>query len=234
MKEAAIHILYEDADVVVCEKPFGVPSQSDKSLDYDMVNRLKNYLFLKQETKGEPYVGLIHRLDRPVGGIMVFAKNKESAKKLSESIRSKEISKKYLAIVTCDPKAPMPVGKHTLTDYIAKEAKTNTAYLAKASDKQAKKAELIYQVIDKKEDCLLVEVELLTGRHHQIRLQLASHLGGIWGDTKYNPLFREKKGAFQIGLYAYQLSFLHPRNKKVLTFSCKPKGIPFDFFSLTE
>ena len=122
-------IIYEDNDIIVVNKPVGVPSQSDRTGDMDMVSRLKNYLFAKNPQKGEPYVGIIHRLDRPVGGIMVFAKTKKAAATLSKAVQEHKLKKQYLAVVT---KAfPEKLGKEAelLTDYLLKDAKTNTSRL---------------------------------------------------------------------------------------------------------
>ncbi len=232
MKQVQINILFEDADIIVCEKPSGVPSQSDKTGDYDMVNRLKNYLFEKEPKKGEPYIGLIHRLDRPVGGIMVFAKTPLAAKRLSESVRGNDMKKQYLAVLNYDGTKELLKDKKQLIDYLVKDARTNCSRITSAQDKDGKKAELFYQIKEVKEGCSLAEVELMTGRHHQIRLQMATHLGGIWGDTKYNPMFKDKAGFSRMGLYAYQLAFTHPITKRKVDFTLLPDGEPFDLFAL--
>ena len=232
MKQVEINIIFEDNDVIVCEKPSGIPSQSDKTGDYDMVNRLKNYLFEKDPKKGEPYIGLIHRLDRPVGGIMVFAKTPLAAKRLSESVRGNDMKKRYLAVLNYDGTKELINKPKQLVDYLEKDARTNCSRITTAQDKNAKKAELFYQIKEVKEGCSLVEVELKTGRHHQIRLQMATHLGGIWGDTKYNPLFQDKTGFSRMGLYAYQLEFTHPITKRKVKFTLLPEGEPFDLFTL--
>ncbi len=232
MKQIEINILFEDNDIIVCEKPSGIPSQSDKTGDYDMVNRLKNYLFEKDPKKGEPYIGLIHRLDRPVGGIMVFAKTPLAAKRLSESVRGNDMKKRYLAVLNYDGTKDLRKEPTQLRDYLVKDARTNCSRITTAQDKNGKKAELFYQIKEVKAECSLVEVELKTGRHHQIRLQMATHLGGIWGDTKYNPLFQDKAGFSRMGLYAYQLGFTHPITKRKVKFTLFPEGEPFDLFTL--
>lgn len=222
-----ITILFEDADILVCEKPAGIPSQSDKTSDYDMVNRLKNYLFQKNPKAGEPYIGLVHRLDRPVGGVMVFAKTKAAARALSESIRSKEMSKNYLAILNFDGHDELLKEPQLLTDYIKKDGRTNLSKITESQDKEGKKAELLYVIKAAEDGLSLAEITLLTGRHHQIRVQMAAHLGGILGDTKYNPLYQNKPGFYKIGLYAYKLEFAHPNSKKLLSFEFIPIEEPF-------
>lgn len=232
MKQVDLNILFEDNDILVCEKPSGIPSQSDKTGDYDMVNRLKNYLFEKEPKKGEPYIGLIHRLDRPVGGIMVFAKTPLAAKGLSESVRGSDMKKRYLAVLTYDGTKQLQNEPEQLIDYLVKDARTNCSCITSAQDKNGKRAELFYQIKVVNEGCSLVEVELKTGRHHQIRVQMATHLGGIWGDTKYNPMFQDKAGFSRMGLYAYQLEFTHPITKCKVNFTLLPQEEPFHLFNL--
>lgn len=231
-----LNILFEDADIIVCEKPAGVPAQSDKTGDYDMVNYLKNYIFEK-DSKTIPYIGLIHRLDRPVGGIMVFAKSQQAAKVLSEQLRTKQMKKHYVAVVTGDLSNRIGKEKEKLEDYIVKDGKTNLSKFSTMNDKNAKKAELYYRVIGVLNTenssypvLSLVEVELLTGRHHQIRIQLSKNITGLWGDTKYNKLFSQNKGWTNIALYAYRIEFVHPINKKKLEFALVPESEPFQLF----
>jgi 23S rRNA pseudouridine1911/1915/1917 synthase len=225
-----INILFEDQSIIVCEKPVGVPSQSDKTGDFDMVNRLKNYIYEQDPQKRQPYVGIVHRLDRPVGGIMVFAKTSAIAKDLSEQIRKKEIKKKYLTVLSRDLSGALQQEKKILEDYIVKDGKTNLSKISVAQDKNAKKAELYYKVLEVKENLSLVEVELITGRHHQIRVQMTENVAGLWGDTKYNPQFQKEKGWSNIALYAYYLEFDHPKTNKRLIFDLQPKGEPFNHF----
>lgn len=234
-------ILYEDNDILVCEKPAGVPSQSDKTSDYDMVNRLKNYLYNNSSSNAIPYIGLVHRLDRPVAGLMVFAKTPFATKELSHQIQERMMCKKYLAVVTADLSDSIGKEKQLLTDYIAKNSKTNLSSIVSANSKMGKKAQLYYCILATKKDSSLsmpvssfvslIEVELITGRHHQIRVQLASHIGGIWGDTKYNPIFQDSlhQNWTNIALYAYDLTFLHPKTKKKLHFRNIPESDIFQF-----
>lgn len=236
-----INILFEDNNIIVCEKPVGVPSQSDKTSDYDMVSRLKNYVHETGQVSGEPYLGIVHRLDRPVGGIMVFAKTPSAAKHLSEQIRLNKVHKKYLAVVTAD--LSKKVGKeYSLTDYLVKDGRTNLSKITNKKDKNGKKAELNYKVLESAEcetmleeegimKASLIEVTLLTGRHHQIRVQMSNAKLGLWGDTKYNTLYNNYKGWINVALYSYQLSFVHPKTEKLMHFELFPKEAPFNRFS---
>ena len=142
-----INILFEDDHILVCEKPAGVPSQSDKTADFDMVNRLKNYLYEKDSGMTNPYIGVVHRLDRPVGGIMVFAKTPFAAKQLSEQIQKREMKKKYLTVTTTDLTKEIGKEKILLTDYLLKDGRTNLSRISGEKDKNAKKAQLYYKVL---------------------------------------------------------------------------------------
>lgn len=224
-----INLLFEDSDIIVCEKPAGVPSQSDKTADFDMVNRLKNYVYEKAGMKEQPYIGIVHRLDRPVGGIMVFAKTPMAAKQLSEQIRLKEVRKYYRAVITEDLTKELGNDKRLLTDYLVKDGRTNLTKITIQKDKNAKKAQLYYQVLQVKEALSLVDIELLTGRHHQIRVQMAEHVGGLFGDTKYNQKMQGEKGWKNIALFAYKLEFKHPKTKQTLCFTLEPQGDIWEF-----
>ena len=212
-----IKIIYEDNHIIVAEKPPNIPSQSDKTGDIDMLTLLKDYLKEKYQKPGNVYLGLVHRLDRPVGGVMVFAKTSKAAGRLSEQIRSKMFTKEYLAIV--DGKLEKQTG--TFEDYLLKNEKTNTSKVVKESTSHAKYAKLDYTVLKYQEeiDLSLLKIRLYTGRHHQIRVQLSSHGHSICGDQKYGTRGRGK----QIALWAYQLTILHPITKESMTFTCVPE-----------
>lgn len=230
-----VKILHEDEDIIVCIKPQGIPAQSDKTKDQDMVGYLKNYLFEKYEMNEEPYVAVVHRLDRPVGGIMVFARNQKAAANLSEQIQSGTVKKYYQAVLTGE----LPDESGTLTDYLLKDGNTNLSKVVKEGTKEAKKAELNYEVLDIIEtDAGLfsyVLIELKTGRHHQIRVQMAARNAGIWGDTKYNPRFRKTKKVYrQIGLYATRLELNHPVTGEHMIFKTDPDGEAFDLLDAQD
>jgi 23S rRNA pseudouridine1911/1915/1917 synthase len=215
-------ILYEDKALIVAVKPPGMPSQPDRSLAMDMVSFLKNHLAKTAKGKGEPYLAVVHRLDRPVGGVMVYAKTKEAAAALSAQIQKGTMQKSYQAVLTgvLTPKAG------TLTDYLVKTRDGNFSEVCTAKTPGAKKAELKYKVIRTRyEDGVqyaLVDIDLLTGRHHQIRVQMAHAGTPLYGDTRYNPAFKDKAGWSDLALFAYKLTFTHPVTKKVMTFEAKP------------
>ena len=214
-------VLFEDNQIIVVEKPFNIPSQGDKTGDVDMLSMVKDYVKEKYNKPGNVYIGLVHRLDRPTGGVMVFARTSKAAGRLSDEIRERKIQKTYLAI--CNGKFDEKKG--TMKDYLWKDEKKNTSYVVKASKKNAKEAILDYEVLkyDEKEDVSLVKIDLHTGRHHQIRVQFSSRMHALYGDTKYHG----KGGNAQLCLWAYKLSLIHPTTKEELTYIDLPesKGI---------
>lgn len=214
-----LNVIYEDNHIIVVEKIVNVPSQGDKTGDEDMLTIIKNYLKEKYNKPGDVYLGLVHRLDRPVGGVMVFAKTSKAAARLSEQVREKNLSKRYLVIV--DGKFEKEEG--TFEDYLLKNERTNTSKVVSENTKNAKFASLDYKVIKYNEEINLsvVEVNLHTGRHHQIRLQFASRGHSVYGDQKYGTRGRGK----QICLWAYELEFNHPTTKERLKFKCLPEKI---------
>ncbi|MBQ9199902.1 MAG: RluA family pseudouridine synthase [Lachnospiraceae bacterium] len=230
-----LEILYEDDHMLACVKPPGVPSQSDKSNDEDMVTIVKNYIFENSNSNDEPYVSILHRLDRPVGGVMIFAKTKEAAAKLSGQVKDGTMIKYYQAVLTGE----LPEEFGELTDYMVKDTKTNMSKICKKDTEGAKKAELTYELLDEFEtdDGVLsyVLIELITGRHHQIRVQMANLGCGVWGDTKYNPKFKKvKKGVKQIALFSSRIELLHPVTGERMVFKKEPYGKAFDVIELDE
>ena len=218
-----LKVLYEDNHIIVVEKPVNIPSQGDKTGDEDMLTIIKKYLKDKYNKPGEVYLGLVHRLDRPTGGVMVFARTSKAASRLSEQIRDKKFHKKYLAIV--DGKMEKDSG--TMRDFLLKNERTNTSKVVKEGTKNAKEAILDYKVIkyNKEINMSVVEIDLHTGRHHQIRVQFSSRNHSLSGDSKYGTRGRGK----QIRLWAYELSFEHPVKKEKMTFTSKP-----DFYKLED
>ena len=214
-------ILYEDNHIIVVEKMENIPSQSDKTGDKDMLTIIKEYLKEKYQKPGNVYLGLVHRLDRPVGGVMVFAKTSKAASRLSEEVRNKTFKKEYLVI--CNGK--MEKDKDTLMDYLWKDEKNNTSYVVKSTKKNAKEAILDYEVLgyNEKENLSILKIDLHTGRHHQIRVQLSSRMHAIYGDNKYHG-----RGANTgICLWAYKLIIVHPTAKEKMVFTDlpEPKGM---------
>ncbi|MBQ1688411.1 MAG: RluA family pseudouridine synthase, partial [Lachnospiraceae bacterium] len=218
-----IQILYEDAAIVVCVKPAGMPVQSDRSLDLDLVNWLKNYRCQKEGIKN-PYIGLVHRLDRPVGGVMVFAKTKEAAKSLSRQIQENLTEKRYRCIVAKALPDQLHQPATELTDYLKKDGRSNCSTIVSKADPAGKCAKLQYTVLGVKGDTSLLEVRLLTGRHHQIRVQMAAHVAGLVGDTKYHSEGQALGRGVGIALYSYAIGFTHPVNKKKMHFTHLPEG----------
>ena len=230
-----VNILHEDEDIIVCVKPFGMPVQEDKSRDTDLLSFLKNHIFEKEELDEEPYLAMIHRLDRPVGGVMVFAKNQNAAAKLSDQVQDGTMVKYYQAILTGE----LPDEFGMLVDYLLKDGKTNTSKIVKKETKGAKRAELEYEVLDVLETdegvLSYVLIQLHTGRHHQIRVQMAGRGAGIYGDTKYNPLFTATKKKYQqIALFATRLEFEHPSSGEHMVFKTEPEGEVFDVMELED
>lgn len=205
-----LKILYEDNHIIVVIKPYNVPVQADSSNDLDMLTIIKNYIKEKYNKQGNVYLGLIHRLDRPVGGVMVFAKTSKAASRLSEEVRTNKIHKTYLTVVhgILDKKCDKLINK------MSKDEKTHNSYI---DEKNGKEAILEYKVIKEEDNLSLLKINLITGRHHQIRLQLSNINHPIYGDQRYG--FQDKK---QIMLYAYKLEFTHPVTKEVMTFKNLP------------
>lgn len=212
-----LNVIYEDNHIIVVEKPVNVPSQGDKTGDIDMLTLVKKYIKEKYNKPGEVYLGLIHRLDRPVGGVMVFAKTSKAAARLSEQVRVKEFKKKYLVIVD----GKMKTNKNTLEDYLLKNERLNMSKVVKEGTKNAKFAKLDYEVLkyDEITNLSLLKINLYTGRHHQIRVQLANSGHSIYADQKYGTRGKGK----QICLWAYELSIVHPTTKQEMTFKTLPQ-----------
>ncbi|NMA48511.1 MAG: RluA family pseudouridine synthase [Tissierellia bacterium] len=215
-----IRIIYEDSDLIVIEKPPGVPSQQDPSGDPD-VTALLNM----------DYIGVVHRLDRPVGGVMVYAKTKQANSFLSKGVSSGGFHKKYLAIVSGKPEEI--IGE--LKNYLKKDAGKSFSSVVDKNTSGSKHAILEYKLLDSVsldtgEILSLLKIVLKTGRHHQIRVQLANYGIPIWGDTKYNQLFSNTKVWTQIALWAYSLEFRHPSGKKKSFFSYPESEYPWTLF----
>ena len=214
-----LKVIYEDNHIIVVEKIPNVPSQSDKTGDIDMLTMVKQYIKEKYNKPGNVYLGLVHRLDRPVGGIMIFAKTSKAASRLSDQVREKVFKNKYLAVV--DGKIENKSG--TLEDYLYKDERNNISKVVNKDKKNAKLAKLDYEVIkyDEVKKLSLVKVNLHTGRHHQIRVQLSNFGHSIFGDQKYGTRGQGK----QIALWAYELTINHPITKEEMTFKDFPESV---------
>ena len=202
-------ILYEDNHIIVVIKECNIPVQEDISKDKDMLTIIKEYIKEKYTKPGNVYLGLVHRLDRPVGGVMVFARTSKAASRLSEQIRDKKIEKRYIALTHNHTK------KHEiLIDKLSKDEKTNTSYVSDSG----KESILEYNLIEYKKDMSLIDINLLTGRHHQIRVQLSHHGYPIYGDQKYGI----DSSHIQIHLWCYKLKFKHPVKDEIMEFTYYP------------
>ena len=214
-----INILYEDNHLLVVEKPINILVQSDHTKDLDLLTLLKEDLKKRYCKPGNVYLGLVHRLDRPVGGIMVFAKTSKAASRLSDQVRTHKLEKVYHAIVYGKVKE-----KEELQDYLLKNPKTNQVTV----DKRGKEAILDYELVDYKENLSLVKIHLKTGRSHQIRVQFSSRNHPLYGDQRYN---KQAKVGEQIALFASSLSFYHPITKEKMTFTLPlPTRKPWNLF----
>ena len=212
-----LNVIYEDNHIIVVEKPCNIPSQADKTTDEDMLTLIKKYIKEKYNKPGEVFLGLVHRLDRPVGGIMVFARTSKAASRLSEAIRTNNFSKRYLAVV----EGKFENTQGSFEDYLFKDEALNKSKVVSKDKKGAKLAKLNYEVVAEVNGKSLVKIDLETGRHHQIRVQF-SHAGHpLVGDQKYG---RTNPGV-QIALWAYELEFKHPTKDEVMKFDIKPKWL---------
>lgn len=223
-----LNILYEDNHIIVTVKPPGVLSQAGPLDIEDMLTLLKEYIKEKYNKPGNVYLGLIHRLDLNVGGVMVFAKTSKAAKRLNEQMRNHDFDKQYFAVVIGE----MPVDKriYVLEDYLKKDTNKKIAIMTQSKNDQY--AKLTYQVLESKsiddQHLSLLDIKLETGRFHQIRAQLSNIGHPLFGDNKYGP----KTRGYEIGLYSYQLSFNHPTTKEALTFINYPTDGIFSCFEL--
>lgn len=207
-------ILYEDNHVIVVLKPQNVPSQADESGDKDMLTMVKEYIKEKYNKPGNVYVGLVHRLDRPTGGVMVFAKTSKAAARLTEQFKNKEAEKTYFAVVCGTLKA-----KQTkLVNYLLKDEKNNIVKVVPMATTGAKRAELDYTVLEEKDGFSLLKVKLETGRGHQIRVQLSTIGNPIYGDQKYGKDMPKAN----LNLFAVELKFKHPITGDTMVFRAYP------------
>ena len=206
-----IEIIFEDNDILLCHKPAGVATQTKRLGQQDLESLLKNYRVKKGEP---PYIGIVHRLDQPVEGIMVFAKNQKATANLSKQVQQHLIGKYYYAVSANAPKEKEGV----LEDYLLTDKKANVTKVVDAGIKDAKKAKLEYRVAETKEDKTLFDIRLHTGRQHQIRVQMA-HMGcPLLGDNKYG----EAQDRGPLALCSYKLEFIHPATNEKMVFQIKP------------
>ena len=213
-------IIYEDEDIIVCKKPAGVATQTKRIGQADMESLLKNYRASKGET---PYIGVVHRLDQPVAGVMVFAKNKEAAADLSRQIKTKLTDKYYYAMTDGVPEEK----KGTLEDDLLQNGQTNTSEVVERGTLQAKHAKLSYEVIEQNGRNAILRIKLDTGRHHQIRVQFAGHGYPLWADARYGTAVPRQN----VALSSCGLAFEHPVTGKWMEFFMEPEGMIFRKFT---
>lgn len=214
-----MNIVYEDNHLLVVDKPINIPMQLDSSNDIDLLSLCKKYLKEKYNKPGNVYLGLVHRLDRPVSGVCVFAKTSKAAARLSKQISDHTFKKEYLAVVEDNN---LKQSGH-YEDYLLKDSKTNTVKI----DKNGKLAILDYGLIKRKNNLALVKIQLQTGRSHQIRVQFSSRNHSLYGDQRYN---KNAKVGQQIALHAYKITFKHPITNEIVEFTSNVNRVPFSYF----
>jgi 23S rRNA pseudouridine1911/1915/1917 synthase len=222
-----LKMLYEDNHLLVVVKPVNVPTQADSSGDLDLVTLVKADLKERYHKPGQVFVGLVHRLDRPVGGVMVFAKTSKAAARLGEQIRLHEFKKLYFAVVRGTP----AVGAGRLTHYLRKDPRTNMVRVVTNPEPGAKEAILDYQVLETVAGLSLVKIDLQTGRSHQIRVQMAANACPLYGDQKYGA--KVNHPGEQLALWAATIEFKHPTKPERLRFTADPPGeYPWALFGI--
>ena len=225
MQKHDLIVLYEDNHVIVVLKPQNVPSCEDETKDKDLLTVIKEHIKEKENKQGNVYVGLVHRLDRPTGGVMVYAKSSKAAARLSEQMQNGDFEKKYAAVLAGELKTK----RATLTNYLKKNPINNMVYVCPPVTEGAKFAELEYDVLEEKSGLTLALIKLHTGRSHQIRVQMANVGAPVYGDMRYGGE-KAKKG--KLALWAVSLSFTHPVSKERLCFKIQPPAdlIPWKYF----
>ncbi len=229
MDENELKILHEDNHILVVLKPQGLPSCGDESGDDNLLEQVRRYIRTAYNKPGNVYVGLVHRLDRPTGGVMVYAKTSKAASRLAEQMRGGDFEKKYLSVLMGIPKEK----KATVLNYVKKNPVNNMVYICPQTTEGAKLASLDYEVLEEKGGCAFVRVKLHTGRTHQIRVQMAGIGAPVYGDMRYGGE-NARKG--NLALWAYSLAFTHPVTKERLRFIAPPPedGIPWKHFNVSK
>ncbi|MCX7749945.1 MAG: RluA family pseudouridine synthase [Clostridia bacterium] len=223
-----IKIIYEDNHLLVVEKPVNIPTQADESKDLDLLTLLKEDIKRRYDKPGNVYLGLVHRLDRPVGGVMVFAKTSKAASRLSDQMRTGDFKKVYFAVVHGHIKKT----RGRLEHYLLKDHTSNMVSAVSGPEGGAKLAVLDYDVIHTCEHLSLVKVHLHTGRSHQIRVQFSTIGHPLYGDQRYG-MHLNKPGQ-QIALWSTEIRFMHPTSKEEMKFPSLPPNVrPWDLFSIS-
>lgn len=227
MQENELVILYEDNHILVALKPQNIACCPDATGDYNLLDGVKSYIKKTYNKTGNAYAGLVHRLDRPTGGVMVFAKTSKAAARLSEQLKNKGFSKRYFAVLCGVPNKK----KGTLENYLRKNSVNNNVYVCTQTEEGAKFAALEYEIVQERENLALADINLLTGRTHQIRVQTAAINCPVYGDMRYGG---EKAVKGKLALWAYSLSFTHPVTGEKMRFVAEPPedSNPWDKFDI--
>jgi len=222
-----LNVLFEDNHIIVVMKPQNVASCPDESGDDNLLDRIKEYIKVKYEKPGNVYVGLVHRLDRPTGGVMIFAKTSKAAGRLCEQMKTGDFEKRYFAVINGVPHAE----RGTLNNYLKKNTVNNMVYLCTQGTEGARFASLDYKIVQKTDSLALTEIKLHTGRSHQIRVQMAGINCPVYGDMRYGGE-RAQKG--KLALWAYSLTVTHPVTKERMRFVCEPpkESAPWNKFDV--
>jgi 23S rRNA pseudouridine1911/1915/1917 synthase len=222
-----IPIIFEDNHLLVVTKPPNILSQGDRTGDPDMLTLLKEDIKVRYNKPNNVFLGLVHRLDRPVGGVMVFAKTSKCASRLSEQIRNHRFKKVYLGVIHGKPKKD----KDTLVHYLLKDNRTNMVSVVEKETKGAMKSVIDYEVISTVKGLSLVKINLHTGRPHQVRVQFSAIGHPLYGDQRYG--FKAKQGKQPIALWAYEINCEHPTLRERMSFKSHP-GLdePWNRFTL--
>lgn len=216
-------IIYEDQELLVVQKPAGIATQTRQLGTLDVESELKNHL---AKTTRNPYLAVIHRLDQPVEGLLVFAKTKEAASFLSTQLQQQLLHKRYQALLfSTNPDSIESIG--IFEDFLSKDDKGNHSRVVDSKSKDAKKCSLRYEIIERREQSLLAQIDIQTGRHHQIRVQMSHHKLPIMGDQKYGSeesiKLSVEKQIRQVALCATSLEVIHPKTKEKMLFQMEPE-----------
>lgn len=216
MKIAELDVIFEDNHLIAINKRSGDIVQGDKTGDMPVSEQIKEFLRIKYNKQGNVYCGVIHRIDRPVSGVVVFAKTSKALERMNKLVHDRQISKHYWAIVKNPPAKP----KGNLVHYLLKNEQNNKVFISDTPKNGYIKAELNYEIIASSEHYYLLDIDLLTGRHHQIRAQLSAIGCPIKGDLKYG--FPRSNPDASISLHARSVSFTHPINLQPTTITANP------------
>ncbi len=229
--ERELTVLYEDNHVIVVLKPQNVPCCPDETGDTDLLTMVKDYIKVKYNKPGEAFVGLVHRLDRPTGGVMVFAKTSKAAARLAEELKQGEMEKRYYAVVVGKPRES---SRLQLTHYLLKNSEKNIVKTVPMAIAGAKIAVLDYTTVEEKNGLTLLDIRLHTGRAHQIRVQMSAIGNSIFGDQKYGA--GKSPEGFNLALWAVELRFIHPTTREKMTFRIFPptEEVPWKYFDISR